>query len=526
MEGLRYRPGAWIALARNSRLVLLPPGSGQARVNEVWDVLSGDASLDAVFEAITGGLAGSLSHLPPFGLVSVDDRMHVLLRGPLELAISEDNSSISGAHLRTWSEQVLPADGHAVLTVTDARDDAVESPLLLTLCEGMATVSQLELDLGAARSSRPSASAAVPASTPGASRTTVPPTTVPPSAAAAPTADVPPVPSPATSSVPPLPPAAPATAVPPVPPAVPAAAAAAPRVAEVPVRTRQPDQSGAESVTPDLSDAVPWLKLTPPPVSSADVPRPVSEAAADEGEPTETLPPVTEDHDGDTIMGFNPQPGTPLPGTPQPGAPVEGTQGQRDAEANGGEDTSTIRSDRAGSPGPGAGAPGTGAPGAADPGAAPAGTGPTVLARECPHGHVSPPTAGSCRTCGAELSGEPRPVPRPSLGTMRLSTGPVYELDRNAIIGRQPSAARVQGAALPRMVQVPSESGDISRSHAEIRLEGWHVMLRDLFSTNGTVLIREGQLPRRLAQGEAAILLDGDIAELGDNVSIRFEGLA
>lgn len=499
MEGLRYRPGAWIALARNSRLVLLPPGSGQARVNEVWDVLSGDASLDAVFEAITGGLAGSLSHLPPFGLVSVDDRMHVLLRGPLELAISEDNSSISGAHLRTWSEQVLPADGHAVLTVTDARDDAVDSPLLLTLREGMATVSQLELDLGAARRFLPSASAAVPASTPGASRTAVPPTTVPPSAAA-PTADAP------TAAVPPAPSAA---------------AGAAPRVAEVPVRTRQPDQSGAGSVTPDLSDAVPWLKLTPPPVSSADVPRPVSEVAADEGEPTETLPPVTEDHDGDTIMGFNPQPGTPLPGTPQPGAPEEGTQGQRDAEADGGEDTSTIRSARAGSAGPG-----TGAPAAADPGAAPAGTGPTVLARECPHGHVNPPTAGSCRTCGAELSGEPRPVPRPSLGTMRLSTGPVYELDRNAIIGRQPSASRVQGAALPRMVQVPSESGDISRSHAEIRLEGWHVMLRDLFSTNGTVLIREGQLPRRLAQGEAAILLDGDIAELGDNVSIRFEGLA
>lgn len=515
MEGLRYRPGAWIALARNSRLALLPPGSAQARVNEVWDVLSGDASLDTVFGAVTGGLAGSLSQLPPFGLVSVDDRMHVLLRGPLELAMSEDNTAISGAHLRTWSEQVLPADGHAVLRVTDAGDDAgddaVDSPLLLTLREGMATVSRLELDLGAARGALPSTSAvpaavppvplgAAPATAPGAASSTLPPAAaIPPDAA-----------SPDAAS-----PTPPAAAVPPVPPAAPAAAAAAPRAAEVPARTPQPDQSRSSSVAPDLSDAVPWLKLTPPPVSSADVPRPFSNAAADEGEPTETLPPVTEDHDGDTIMGFNPQPGTALPGTPQPGAPEAGTQGIEDAEADGGEDAPTIRS-----------APGTGAPAAPVPGAAPAGTGPTVLARECPHGHVNPPTAGSCLTCGAELSGEPRPVPRPSLGTMRLSTGPVYELDRNAIIGRQPSASRVQGAALPRMVQVPSESGDISRSHAEVRLEGWHVMLRDLFSTNGTVLIREGQLPRRLAQGEAAILLDGDIAELGDNVSIRFEGLA
>ncbi|MCQ1954441.1 FHA domain-containing protein [Arthrobacter sp. zg-Y238] len=76
------------------------------------------------------------------------------------------------------------------------------------------------------------------------------------------------------------------------------------------------------------------------------------------------------------------------------------------------------------------------------------------------------------------------------------------------------------------MVQVPSSGGDISRSHAEIRLEGWHVMLRDLFSTNGTVLVRNGQLPHRLGQGEGVIVLDGDTAELGDDVWIRFEGLA
>jgi pSer/pThr/pTyr-binding forkhead associated (FHA) protein len=57
----------------------------------------------------------------------------------------------------------------------------------------------------------------------------------------------------------------------------------------------------------------------------------------------------------------------------------------------------------------------------------------------------------------------------------------------------------------------------------EVRLEGWHVMLCDLKATNGTVLVREGQSPRRLAQNEMAILLDGDIAELGDNISLRFE---
>jgi pSer/pThr/pTyr-binding forkhead associated (FHA) protein len=83
----------------------------------------------------------------------------------------------------------------------------------------------------------------------------------------------------------------------------------------------------------------------------------------------------------------------------------------------------------------------------------------------------------------------------------------------------------VQGNGMPRLVQVRSVSGDISRSHLEVRLEDWHVMLCDLKATNGTMLIREGQPPRRLGQGESMILLDGDIADLGDGISLRFEDL-
>jgi pSer/pThr/pTyr-binding forkhead associated (FHA) protein len=106
---------------------------------------------------------------------------------------------------------------------------------------------------------------------------------------------------------------------------------------------------------------------------------------------------------------------------------------------------------------------------------------------------------------------------------VRLSTGEVIELEESLVIGRQPSVSRVQGGSMPRLIQVASPGGDISRSHVEVRLEGWHVMLCDLKATNGTVLIREGQPPRRLAQNEMAIVLDGDVAELGDDVSLRFE---
>ena len=149
--------------------------------------------------------------------------------------------------------------------------------------------------------------------------------------------------------------------------------------------------------------------------------------------------------------------------------------------------------------------------------------GPLVLARVCPAGHASPPTSGRCSTCGSHLPDVAVQVPRPRLGRIRLSTGEVIELEESLVIGRQPSVSRVQGGAMPRLVQVASPGGDISRSHVEIRLEGWHVMLCDLKATNGTVLVREGQPPRRLAQNEMAIVLDGDIAELGDDVSLRFE---
>lgn len=149
--------------------------------------------------------------------------------------------------------------------------------------------------------------------------------------------------------------------------------------------------------------------------------------------------------------------------------------------------------------------------------------GPKVLARVCPQNHANPPTHSECSTCRQPLPDDAVQVPRPPLGRMRVSSGELIDLDQSMIVGRQPSVSRVQGGVMPRLVQVASPSGDISRSHVEVRLEGWHVMLCDLKATNGTVLVREGQSPRRLAQGEMAILLDGDIAELGDDISLRFE---
>ena len=103
-------------------------------------------------------------------------------------------------------------------------------------------------------------------------------------------------------------------------------------------------------------------------------------------------------------------------------------------------------------------------PAAASAAAAPAApsTAPMVLARTCRDGHANPPTSSACALCGAPLVEDAQEVQRPVLGRMRVSTGDVVELDRPVIVGRQPSANRVQGSVMPRLVPVHSASG-ISR---------------------------------------------------------------
>jgi hypothetical protein len=276
--------------------------------------------------------------------------------------------------------------------------------------------------------------------------------------------------------------------------------------APVPAPPAPPSQSG-------LIDSVPWATggdrapepevptsfsapevppsfagpRVPPSFPAPDVP---ASFAGSQAPPSFVSMPASEphgvvegDHDGQTIL----KSGLPGSGPRQAGQGQEGGQGTEPGQ--GGE----------------------------------AGNGPAVLARVCPGGHANPPTSSQCLTCGMQLPDVAVQVPRPRLGRLRLSTGELIDLDESIVIGRQPSVSRVQGGTMPRLVQVASPGGDISRSHVEVRLEGWHVMLCDLKATNGTVLVREGQAPRRLAQNEMAIILDGDIAELGDDVSLRFE---
>lgn len=557
----RYTPGSWLGVVRAGTVVLLSPGTAPSLVDTVWTLLAGRPEVHEVLAAVTAASGGSLARLPDFGIVQVGESLQVFLRGGIDLEAhglpgeqrAGRAAGLSGRDVTTWTERRLakpesfrlviaggaPAGGE---TTAGVAGEAMEE---LPLSEGVVLLQALSVDVGGAVLAPTGAAAAVvaapvdrgvsaetvlelpadddaaddaaPAAEPAPELTREPTAAestdnydhlweqtvlrsiedaavredpddadlhdvlvaggahpAPPEAAAEPDGPEPGQPEPDG-----LEPGGPE----------PDAANGLPAAAEPPAAVEQP-AAPAPPVRAGIIDSVPW------PVAGRSAAGPPS------FRPGSVQP-----------AGQPEQPG-------QPGGQPAGRDADRDASHSLGPDADhdgqTIVKDRA--------APGAAARQGAVAGRASApGTGPMVLARVCPGGHANPSTYAQCGRCGLPLPGDGVQVRRPLLGRMRLSSGELIALDQSLVVGRQPSVSRVQGAVMPRLVQVPSPSGDISRSHVEVRLEGWHVMLCDLKATNGTVLVREGQAPRRLAQGEMAILLDGDIAELGDGISLRFE---
>ena len=115
-------------------------------------------------------------------------------------------------------------------------------------------------------------------------------------------------------------------------------------------------------------------------------------------------------------------------------------------------------------------------------------------------------------------------MPRPPLGVLRLSTGDVVTLDRSVLLGRAPKLG--DGLAVhdrPHVVKVPSPERDVSRNHVEVILEGWHVLIRDLGTTNGTTVMLPGESPVRLRANDQQVLEPGSLVSMADEVSFTFE---
>jgi FHA domain len=153
---------------------------------------------------------------------------------------------------------------------------------------------------------------------------------------------------------------------------------------------------------------------------------------------------------------------------------------------------------------------------------APAMGGPTVQAVMCAANHPSPWGSASCSQCGQAVGASPVVIARPRLGQLRLESGQVIGLDRPLLIGRKPKLEGRMSGEMPQLIELSIGQG-LSRTHAMVRYEGWHVLLEDLGSANGTIVTLPGQQPRRLHGSEPALLEYGASIDFGGEVTAVFE---
>jgi len=549
MPAISYRPGPWLGLVRGGTIVLLDSGTHDDVIHGLWDVLAGQPTLQSVLGAVVSAYGTDLSALPEFAIVSFSGQLHTVLRG--NVVVNADGNGgaagLSGKGVTTWAERLLPEQDLFDVVINDGKEGHCR---WLPLSEGVVQLGGLRV--GNDDGARPVGTDQTGVSAAAASAA--------PAAAAPATASIVPTVAPFSQ--------APAGEV----------APANPIVSSEEAAESGPQDSAHEPASPDVAESLEETGIYD--LDGLDAPVTADTILSPGGEDGEEPASAGEEDLEETVVHTKaqranlpaavaperagPNTATPPPAVvsetpagpvPQPPAPAKPAVSLIDsvpwltpsasARARAAESTAAEAARHVPSPaaGPITPAPegdhdgqtlmrsdlkdltGDSSAAAASAVEPPPVTSPMVLARVCPQGHANPPTRSSCSCCAAPLAHDACEVKRPSLGRMRLSTGEVIELDRPVIVGRQPSASRVQGSVMPQLVQVRSVSGDISRSHLEVRLEGWHVILGDLKATNGTMLIRDGQPPRRLGQGESMILFDGDIADLGDGVSLRFEDL-
>ncbi|MGY1794980.1 FHA domain-containing protein [Geodermatophilus sp. SYSU D00525] len=120
---------------------------------------------------------------------------------------------------------------------------------------------------------------------------------------------------------------------------------------------------------------------------------------------------------------------------------------------------------------------------------------PRVKGILCKNGHLNDPRAGFCALCGIRTTQQTAVVVegvRPPLGLLVFDDGATVSLDMDYLLGREPETDERVASGQVRPLLVLDQTGGVSRHHAEIRLEGWDVLLLDVGSANGTLVAPRG----------------------------------
>ena len=487
-------PAGWVALSAGDRHLLVQGSAAFA------DELRGplEAGVVEVLEALA---RDGLRALPDFALVDASgEQARVVVRG--EAVVRADGDDVTSDARMPWRDLDVAA---SVLELAGPGRGGWKRPRRLGRPVPAAAVAGAAAPMAGA-----AAGAAAAGPHPAGSDATPEPA---PEAAPEPEPEAPPVP-PADLTLPPSEEyagAAPAERVAPEPAPQPEKKVL---IDSVPWRTLpEGDRSSEPTAEPSAAPAA-AAPATPeaaaaPPAPPADVPAPPP--------PGQQVPDAADGPTGPDNWGLT----GPSPMAAEPAAPAS------DPGPGPGPGASSE-------PAPPAGQPAAGAPPAPDvtmdrSSLGPAVDGPAdspiVLAVICPAGHHSSPHASTCRVCGRDIpTQQPFQTPRPQLGVLRVSTGGLVPLDRGVLLGRSPKVnADLPPSSRPHLVRLASRDNDISRNHAEVILEGWHVLVRDLGSTNGTTVTLPGQEPVRLRPTEDFGIEPGAVLTLADEVSLTYE---
>lgn len=516
----RYSPGDWYGVVTPAGVALLPRAVPMSAVERVWMDLRAGGGLGALIDGLVGAFGTSLSRLPEFGVVALspDGEVRVAMRGQVTARLwllgTAEPTLVNGTGVTTWNERLWTGVGRAELWVGDiaTRDDEDLLPVVDgVLCAGSLHVAILDFDTQPPpeRTDEPDVAdessevdegaegplAVVPETDTGgdemeadrgdgslAVRTepvAVEPTRLEP---AAPEAG--PVIEPNGASETALPDLDPdpetllpgPETVPPEPEPTPGHTTMIEAGPDAPPESDYDRLLFGETMMASAESAAVRINEDEP-ADSPKGPEPADPALAKPGasieSPVPPLPPVPPPLRSGLIAGIPsfgappPPPPAARPVPPPPPPPV-------DPSAWADHDGETVMVDQL---------------------------------RAAMGARPSP-------------SGPSQPHPR-----MLVPGQPPVTLDRSAVVGSRPRLTRVQVGSVPQLVTVQSPNGEISRSHVEIRVEHAAVLAVDLNSTNGTVLLRTGADPMRLHPGEAYMLVSGDRVDLGDGVTLAFEGL-
>ena len=117
-------------------------------------------------------------------------------------------------------------------------------------------------------------------------------------------------------------------------------------------------------------------------------------------------------------------------------------------------------------------------------------------------------------------------APKAATSTLVLAistTGAREPLTQPILVGRAPSVSKVSGDQIPRLLRVGTVDQDISRNHARIALEGDTVVVTDLHSRNGTLIVLPGKEPQKLRAGEPTSVIVGTVVDLGGGVTLTVD---